>query len=224
MRKDVVLQQERGERVLLVVEAYPTDFAGAVPAAAVAQIRAGVTALQQLPANQKTGTDNSTGATTAKRTLIKSMEKQLRALRRTFDQAKKKDKNITGNLNLPADEKDTTVIAAARTAILVLTPLVPSFVARGKKPDFLDTLNEEIADYDAIVATQQGGQMQSTGATSQIEATVRAMIDAYEDLDDFVENLWEDEPEKLAQWHRAEKLGKATRDPGNATPSAKTTA
>lgn len=219
MRKDVVLQQERGERILLVTAAYPADFVGAVPAAAIAKIQAGVTALQQLPASQKVGTNTSTGATGARRDLINGMNKRLRGLRRTFDQAKKRDNTIIGSLNLPSDGKDDTVVAAARAAILILTPLVPKFVARGKSPDFLDDLSEEITDFDALSSSQQSGQMQSTGATSQIEATVEAMIDAYEDLDDFTENKWEAEPEKLAQWHRAEKLGKATRDPGNANPA-----
>ncbi len=219
MNKDVILQQERGERILLVVEAYPADFAGEVPALAVAEVRAGVLALQQLPADQKVGSDNASGATGAKRALILGMDKKLRALRRTFNQAKKRDTSITGNLNLPSDNKDDTVIAAARAALILLVPLVPKFVARGKAPDFLDALQAEIADFDALSTAQQSGQMQSTGATSQIEREIAEMIDAYEDLDDFIENSWEDEPEKLAQWHRAEKLGKATRDPGNANPA-----
>ncbi|HEX8465127.1 MAG TPA: hypothetical protein VF627_10970, partial [Abditibacterium sp.] len=137
MNKDVVLQQERGERVLVLVSQFPADFASAVPANAVAQIRAGVSALQSLPADQKVGTDNATGATAAIRALIAGMNKQLRALRRTFDQLKKRDTSITGNLNLPSDDKHDTVIGAARAAITLLTPLVPKFVARGKKADFL---------------------------------------------------------------------------------------
>lgn len=220
MRKDVVLQQERGERVLLVTGQFPADFSGVVPAAAIAKIQAGVLALQQLPAEQKVGGDTATGATGARRALINGMNKELRALRRTFDQAKKRDGSISGNLNLPSDGKDDTVVAAARAAIILLTPLVPKFVARGKSPDFLDELSEEIVDFDALTTSQQSGQMQSQGATTQIEATVEAMIDAYEDLDDFTENKWENEPEKLAQWHRAEKLGKMARNPGHATPVA----
>jgi hypothetical protein len=223
MRKDVTLQQERGERILLVAAQYPADFAGAVPVAAIAQIQAGVSALQLLPADQKTGTDSAIGATTARRTLIDGMMKQLRALRRTFDQVKKRDASISGQLNLPSDEKDDTIVAAARAAITLLTPLVPKFVARGKNPDFLDELNADIAAFDTLTTSQQSGQMQSTGATSQIEATVKSLVDAYEDLDDFVENKWENEPEKLAQWHRAEKLGKMARNPGNATPVVKPT-
>lgn len=224
MNKDVILQQERGERILLVVDAYPAEFADAVPAQAVAEVRAGVLALQQLPAEQKVGIDSASGATGAKRALILGMDKELRALRRTFNQAKKRDSSITGNLNLPSDNKDDTIIGAARAAMILLTPLVPKFVARGKSPDFLDELQSDIAAFDALVTTQQSGQMQSTGATGQIEREVAEMIDAYEDLDDYVENKWEKEPEKLAQWHRAEKLGKATRDPGNAKPAPTKTA
>ena len=41
---------------------------------------------------------------------------ELRALRRTFDQAKKRDSSMVGNLNLPSDGKDDTVVAAARAA------------------------------------------------------------------------------------------------------------
>ena len=219
MRKDIVAQEERGERILLVVDKYPGDFAGAVPSAAVSEIRAGVGELAQLPVSQKTGADASSGATAERRALIKGMESELRALRRTFDQAKRRDQNISGDLNLPADRKDATIVAAARAAIALLTPLLPKFVARGKSPDFLDELNADIAHFDALTAQQQGGQLQSQSSTQDLEMTVHDLIDAYEDLNDFVENKWANEPKKLGEWHIAEKLGTIRRNPGDANPT-----
>ena len=219
MRKDIVAQEERGARILLVVDRYPDDFTSAVPALAVGEIRAGVAELARLPVSQKTGTDTSTGATAERRALIDGMAREMRALRRTFDQAKKHDKSISGNLNLPADEKDATIVAAARAALELLTPLKAKFIARGKSPDFLDELTEDIAQFDALTAQQQGGQLQSQTSTQDLEMTVHDLIDAYEDLNDFVENKWAKEPKKLGEWHIAEKLGKIRRDPGDANPT-----
>ena len=219
MRKDIVAQEERGERILLVVGKYPDAFADTVPALAVGEIRAGVAELARLPVSQKTGTDASSGATAERRAVIKGMEHELRALRRTFDQAKKRDKTISGNLNLPDDEKDATIVAAARAALAVLTPLKAKFVARGKSPDFLDELNADIAHFDALTSQQQGGQLQSQGSTQDLEMTVHDLISAYEDLNDYVENKWASEPKKLGEWHIAEKLGKIRRNPGDANPT-----
>ena len=218
MDKDVVAQEERGQRILIVVDKYPTDFTEAVPTGAVSEIRDALGRLQNLPVDRSVGTDTSSGATGVRRALVNATMKELRALRRTFDQAKKRDPSITGDLNLPTDQKDDTIMASAGAAVALLTPLVPKFVARGKKPTFLDALQDDIARFNALTTTSQTGHLNQVTATSEIGEAVHDLVEAYEDLDDFVENFWEDETDKLAEWHRAEKLGKITRNPGAANP------
>ena len=219
MDKDVVAQEERGQRILIVVDDYPTAFTGAVPAGAVTQIRDALGRLQTLPVDRSAGADTASGATGVRRALVNATFKELRALRRTFDLVKKRDPSVTGDLKLPADQKDDTVMAAAGTAVKLLTPLVPKFVARGRKATFLDALQDDIARFNALTTTSQGGHLGSVTATAEIGAAVHDLVEAYEDLDDFVENFWEDEPMKLGEWHRAEKLGKITRNPGAVNPA-----
>ena len=219
MDKDVVAQEERGQRILIVVDKYPADFTGVVPDGAVTEIRDALERLKNLPVDRGVGADTSSGAIGVRRGLVNATNKELRALRRTFDQLKKRDVTVTGDLKLPDDRKDDTIMASARTAIELLTPLVPKFVARGKKPTFLDTINADVALFDALTTTSQTGHMNQVTATSKIGEAVHDLVEAYENLDDFVENFWEDETDRLAEWHRAEKLGKIQRNPGAVNPA-----
>lgn len=222
MNKDVILEMERGQRVLGVVDKYPTDFAAQTPAAAVVIIRREVAALQTLPVDQTTGKATSTGATARKKTLLKELLKTMRGLRRTLLQLKKRDHSVTANLNPPVDEKDATIIATAQSYFDTLEPLKPLFIARGKKADFLDELQADIAEYNALVAAQESGTAQSEDSTDAIAQSEHHLIEALEDLDDYVLNMWENEPLKLGEWKRAEKRGVAHRNPGTVNPPQKT--
>ncbi len=103
---------------------------------------------------------------------------------------------------------------------MLITPLQARFIERGKKPDFLSALQSDIAHYDELVSAQQSGSMAGETSTHGISRAVEALIDAIEDLDDIMDNVYEDDPEKFAAWNRASALGTIPRNPGNATPLA----
>ncbi len=105
---------------------------------------------------------------------------------------------------------------ATRAAVNLLTPPVPKFVARGEHQYFLDILNADIVDFDALVTTQQTAHIQSQGTTSQIEATTEALIDAYKTSTISSKTSEKQEPGKLAQLHHAEKSCEMARNLGNA--------
>lgn len=224
MKKLVIHQQERGERIINFADNpnNEQDFQAADAVAALTIIRAQVTKLQALPEVQKISGDAAHGATGTMRNLRQKFLKDMRSLRRTLEQIKKKDSSIAANLEPPADQKDATILAAAAAYVTILTPLKAKFIARGKKATFLDALTDDIALFNQLQTAQQTGTAGREDAVGDISTTVEKLIAAIEDLNDIMENVYEDDPIKLAQWRRAEKLGTIARNPGaaqNSTPT-----
>lgn len=224
MDKLAIRQKERGERVILFAAAHPKPFAVATSEAAqdLVVIKREVAFLATGGTNQMTGAGQSGGATGAKTQLLRKMESDVRALRRTFDRIKTRDASITFDLDLPADRKEQTLVDTATAYLGAITPLKAKFIARGKSADFLDDLQNDLSQYAALVAQQQSGAATSENTTSAIDKSLNTLVDAIDDLDDIMDNLYEGDPLLYAEWNRASKLGTIARNPGNAHPKPPT--
>ena len=220
MDKLAIHQKERGERIEHFATDNPQAFSDPTSDASqdLAEIKTQVLFLQSGGVGQISGAGQSSGATAAKTQLLAKMEKDIRALRRTFGRIKTRDSSLSFDLNLPADGKEQTVVDTAKSYIAQITPIKAKFIARGKKADFLDALNNDLLLYAQLVTAQQTGQGGSQNETAAIEESVKNLVDAIEGLDDIMDNFYEDNPDKLREWNRIAELGTIARQPGHATP------
>lgn len=85
------------------------------------------------------------------------------------------------------------------------------FVAYDMDADFVDELNEDLADFENAYNLQSSAGIQSVGANADIDDILDRMLDAKRKADPIVRYIYRNNPQKLAEWQTASHVERAQR-------------
>jgi hypothetical protein len=104
---------------------------------------------------------------------------------------------------MPRGDNDQQLIAKARSFITEATPLLTQFVEYGLPNNFIDSLEEDIRNFEQAI-TEQGTSIDTkVGATAAIDDAIERGLKAVKRLTAVVKNKYADNPAKLASWTSA---------------------
>jgi hypothetical protein len=180
----------------------PVDFKPDTAAGQnMAAVAAAVDALEQAGAAQASGAASQT--TMGKSLALADIRAGVRAINKTARAIAVDDPPVAELFRMPAGNNEQTLLAAARAFITNATPMQAQFVAFGLPATFLTDLQDDIDEYDAAVAARDAATDAQIAATASIETAVHNGLDALRRLRAIVQNIYHDNPAKLAAWTSA---------------------
>lgn len=182
-----------------------------------ARIKAAVTKMANHVAQQVSGSTSARQGTATKSMAREALREDLERLRRTARAMSKTMPGIDSKFRIPRNATDQELIGTAQASAADALILKNDFIRFAMPADFLDDLNEHIADFQTSLTTQQTGKGNQVMATAAIDDTLEEALDAVRQLDAIVPNTFHNDPARLAAWASARHVERAARKPQTST-------
>ena len=188
------------------------DYA-AIAAAAThfATVLAAVTALEAHFADQTSG--EAAEATVQKSVLRAAIRRQMVAYAKTARAIALDNPGFDEKFNVPDSNNDNLLIATGRQFVEDAIANAALFTALGKKPNDATVLTGVLDDFEDADAAQAEGQQDTVGATAGIAQKIDEGMKAEIKLDAIMNNVYTNDPVKLAQWRTARHVKRANQPP-----------
>ncbi|HXJ12373.1 MAG TPA: hypothetical protein VNH19_08880 [Candidatus Limnocylindrales bacterium] len=111
----------------------------------------------------------------------------------------------------PANGTDEALLNTARSYATNALPLKARFIAYDVPADFIDDLNEDIAELEAAIANQGSAVGDHVSASAELEDALDRCDDAVRKEDPIMKNKYADDPGSLAEWISASHIERAPR-------------
>lgn len=111
----------------------------------------------------------------------------------------------------PVNDTDEALLNTARSYAVNALPLKPQFIAHEMAADFIDDLNEDIADLEAAVATQGNAVGDHVSASAALDEALVRCDDIVRKLDPIMKNKYTNNAGALAEWISASHVERAPR-------------
>jgi len=111
----------------------------------------------------------------------------------------------------PANGTDEALLNTARSYATNALPLKAQFIAHEMPADFIDDLNEDIAEFEAAIANQGNAVGDHVSASAELEDALDRCDDAVRKEDPIMKNKYADDPGSLAEWISASHIERAPR-------------
>src|ERR1041385_3101234 len=116
-----------------------------------------------------------------------------------------KHPGFNAQFRMPLGNNDQDLIDAALGMVTAATPadVKALFISYGMPADFIEDLQEDIAEFQAAITDQSGkvGDRKSSGV--MIDKTVDEGMSIKRQMDPIVRNFYHDRPDVLAEWETA---------------------
>ena len=191
------------------------DYKGFPDAAAqFAVIDASIGAMQNHAATQTSGARGQ--AVQQKSVLSAAIRRKLKNISRTARALNINDEGFHRLFSIPNARGEQKLLAAAREFAGEAATHKADFMRLGMRESFVEDLNADIADYGQSVNDKSGAQGAGVGATAGIDDAVENGSRAADIADSLLQNVYEENPVKLADWMRARHV---KRSPKRAAPA-----
>jgi hypothetical protein len=209
-------QRFKAEMIMRVVElgAAESDIfkANTLGGKLFADLNGIVTELNAHAAGQSSGRTAAAQGTTTKAGGREAVREDLEAISRTARAMAEEIPGLEDKFRLPrGNANDQTLIAAARAFAKDALSLKAKFIEYGLAEDFIEDLNEDVADFEVAVNAQAAGLRQQVTATAAIDEVIERGMKIIRRLDAIVPNTFRDNPAKLAAWQSARHVERAPR-------------
>jgi len=111
----------------------------------------------------------------------------------------------------PANGTDEALLNTAHSYATNALPLKARFLAYDMPADFIDDLNEDIAELEAAIANQGNAVGDHVSASAELEDALDRCDDAVRNEDPIMKNKYADDPGALAEWISASHAERAPR-------------
>ena len=198
--------------------AHAADFAvNSLAAQLIAALVVVITRLDGLIAAQSSGRGAAREGTSSRAAARAALRDHMEAIARTARTLARNTPGLDEKFRVPQESNDQHLIAAGRAFARDGVPLAAQFIALEFPPDFIEELNEDIADLEAAIDhhnTAVGGHV---GARMAIDAAIEQAADIVRQLDTIIRNKYRNDPAILAEWVSASHT---ERDPKRKTSEA----
>jgi hypothetical protein len=110
---------------------------------------------------------------------------------------------IDEKFRVPQGSNDQNLIAAARGFARDAAPHAAQFIAHELPADFIEELNEDIADLQAAIDQHTDAVGDHVGARAAIDRAIDDASKIVRQLDTIIRNKFRDDPVVLAEWASA---------------------
>lgn len=198
--------------------------AGSMGAELAATISAGETQLSNHAAQQVSGGTSARQGTLTKALAREALRNDLERIRSTARSMAQTIPGLDGKFRIPRKASDLELLAAAQATATDAVPVRTDFIRFAMPDNFIDELNEHIADFEAALTTQRSGLTNRVEATAAIDETLAEVLDAIRQLDPIIRNMFHGNAAKLAAWTSARHIERAPqRQPLTASPGSSPT-
>lgn len=172
-------------------------------------------------ARQSSGRSSAKQGTTTKGESRENLQDDLEAIDRTARAAAEVIPGFDDKFRRPpAGSSDQVLLAFAIAVAADAPPVQAVFLEYGMPADFLEDLNEDIADFQAAANAQSTGRRQRVTATAAIDDLIERGMKIVRRLDAIVRNIFRNDPAKLAAWESARHVERSPRRrKGTTTPT-----
>lgn len=174
-------------------------------------VRSVISALEGFTADQLSGIAGQ--AVEQKSVLRLAVRRKLVRYARTARGLNINDPGFRRLFNVPDENNDQTLLAAARVFVEEARRFEADFARRGIPKELADQLEADINAMEAAMSAKASGQMETVGATAGIDAEIERGMNAEKILDSMMRNVYDDNPVKLAAWRTARHVRRLKQKP-----------
>lgn len=146
-----------------------------------------------------------------KAALIAVIRRQMKDISRTARALNFDDEGFRRLFRIPENNSDPKLLAAAREFASEATAHQADFLRLAMPANFIDDLNADITDFEQAVNQKANSQNTTAGATAGIDAEIERGMRSAVVLDAILQNVYRNNPMKLAEWTRARHIRRSTR-------------
>jgi uncharacterized protein (DUF924 family) len=218
----------RRYEMVLRVRDYGTEQASSFPATTLggelfATVSAAAEELAGHIAAHSSGSSSARQGTASKSVAREALREMLEMIR---DTARSMSQTMTGldtKFRIPRNMSDQEMLGTAQAFATDAVPLKQDFLRFAMPADFLDDLDEHIADFESALTRQHAGRGRQVMATASMDDALGRALAAVRQLDAIVRNTFRNDPARLAAWESARHVKREARTkqtpPAAAPPS-----
>jgi hypothetical protein len=185
--------------------------------AAFAVVRTAITAINTYLAIRISG--EKSRAVEQKSVLRSSVRRKMKDLARTARAVNINDAGFQRLFRLPDKDNDQTLIATAREFIAKATEHKAAFLALGLPETLIADLEADINALEQANNDKSAAQTKTVGATAEIDEQIDLAMDAATIINAAMQNVYRDNPAKLAEWTSARHIKRIKRTAPKTPPA-----
>lgn len=170
-----------------------------------------ITEIDALASSQASGLTTARQSTRSKGVARDEVERDLNAIGRAARSLAHSVPGTEQKFRFSRDLKDQAMLTAARMIASEAIPLSAEFIKRGLPANFLDDLNDDIAEFEEALTRRTQGTEMHVNATAAIDDLIERGVSTVRELDPIMRNIFDDKPGKLAAWLSASRVERAPR-------------
>ncbi|MGH9801450.1 MAG: hypothetical protein ACRD82_13880 [Blastocatellia bacterium] len=175
--------------------AFPDGSFGKELFAAVAQ---SVAKLDSQSANQSSGRGEAQSIASTKSATRVDLREMIKAINRTAAVIAFETPGLENKFRLPRGTNDQALLNAARAFAADAVPLKAAFLKHEMPADFIERLNQLIADFEQVSTQKAAAVGSHVAAKISIDETVASGLQAVQQLDVIIRNKFNGDPATLA--------------------------
>lgn len=188
------------------------DYAAQTEAAA--QFNIIDSAIDELEDHQSAQSSGARGqAVERKAVLVAAIRRKMKDIARTARALNIADEGFRHLFSIPESSSQQKLLAAAREFASEAARHKADFLRLAMPADFIDELNEDIADFERATGDKASAQGTGTSATAGVDAEIERGMNAAVVLDAMMKNIYRDNSAKLAEWMQARHVRRSARKP-----------
>ncbi|CAN5386022.1 hypothetical protein BH10ACI1_BH10ACI1_18200 [soil metagenome] len=185
-------------------------------AASFVIVRAAIAGLETDSATQVSGAVGR--AVEQKATIREAIRRKLKRYSRTARALNIDDAGFRRLFRIPDNDSDQLLLSTAREFTTEARRFVPEFAGRGIPASLADDLDTDINAMEAAISAKAGGRIESVGASAGVDEQIEKGMNAERILDSIMQNVYFDNPVKLAEWRTARHIKAAPKKKDPPTP------
>lgn len=200
------------ERTLVFNTENSGDYSGIAAAATnFAVVQASKDALDDFFAEQTSG--EASEAVEQKAVLRAAIRRKMTAYAKTARAIALNKPGFSELFKVPDSNNDDLLIATGRQFVIEATANDGLFKDLGIELSFATALTADLDAFETAVAAKASGQQETAGATAGIDNEIDEGMKAEKILDAIMNNVYRDNPVKLAAWRTARHVKRANQPP-----------
>jgi hypothetical protein len=170
-----------------------------------------VTELETMAAAQEAAGGSARQGTAGKAAGRTRMHETMERMSRTARAIDPGSTGIAEKFKLPHKASDQVWLNAARAFAAEAVALKEEFLRHEMPPDFIERLNEDIADFERAIQGQNTGNEAKRAGRQSIDSSIGFGMDAVRRLHQIILNKFHDDPPTIAAWEGARHVERTPR-------------
>lgn len=174
--------------------------------------------LREYAADQSSG---SGGNVTSRKSVFRdAIRRKMKNYSRTARALAIDNDNLSRLFRVPDGNSDTALLAAAREFVSEAAKYKADFTNFKMPADFIEDLSDDIEDFERLLAESASATGEKVSATAAIDDEIERGMNAARRLDAIVQNVYRDDPAKLAAWTSARHVARTRKTVKPTPPTA----